>query len=99
MILSLIIGAAIGYMVGEAIAEIFFTIYDRWCARTRIKEKAKENNSNINKLVVFANQTDAYNDEEELVIKAYDKNNNHIANINVTTPIGTGIRVGETMYT
>ena len=98
MILSLIIGAAIGYMVGAAIAEIFFTIYDRWCARTRIKEKAKENNSNINKLVVFANQTDAYNDEEELVIKAYDKNNNHIANINETTPTGTGIRVGETMY-
>ncbi|MBO5062025.1 MAG: hypothetical protein J6C31_05325 [Prevotella sp.] len=98
MILSLLIGAAIGYMVGEAIAEIFFTIYDRWCARTRIKEKAKENNSNINKLVVFANNTDAYNDEEELVIKAYDRNNNHIANINVTTPTGTGIRVGETMY-
>ena len=98
MILSLLIGAAIGYMVGEAIAEIFFTIYDRWCARTRIKEKAKENNSNINKLVVFANTTDAYNDEEELVIKAYDRNNNHIANINVTTPTGTGIRVGETMY-
>lgn len=98
MLLSFIIGAAIGYMVGEAIAEIFFTIYDRWCARTKIKEKAKENNSSINKLVVFANQTDSYNDEEELVIRAYDKNNNHIANINVTTPTGTGIRVGETMY-
>ncbi|MDE6338960.1 MAG: hypothetical protein K2K97_04130 [Muribaculaceae bacterium] len=85
-------------MVGEAIAEIFFTIYDRWSARTKIKEKTKENNSSINKLVVFANQTDAYNDEEEFVIRAYDKNNNHIANINVTTPTGTGIRVGETLY-
>lgn len=98
MIFSLIIGAAIGYMVGEAIAEIFFTIYDRWCARTKIKEKAKQNNSNINKLVVFANQSESYNDEEEFVIRAYDKNNNHIANINVTTPTGTGIRVGEAMY-
>ena len=99
MILSFIIGAAIGYMVGEAIAEIFFTIYDRWHARTQISEKAKQKNPNINKLIVFVNQSDTINDEEELVIKAYDKNNNHIANINVTTPAGTGIRVGETMYT
>lgn len=99
MIISFIIGAAIGYMVGEAIAEIFFTIYDRWSARIEIKKTAKDKNSDINKLVVFANQADAYNDEEEFVIRAYDKNNNHIANINVTTPTGTGIRVGETMYT
>lgn len=99
MIISFLVGAAIGYCIGTAIAEIFFTIYDKWNARSRIKNEAKQRDSNINKLLVFANQSDSYNDEEELVIKAFDKNNNHIANINVTAPAGTGIRVGETMYT
>lgn len=99
MIISFLVGAAIGYCIGVAIAEIFFTIYEKWSARTRIKNEAKQRESNINKLVVFANQCDSYNDEEELVIRAYDKNNNHIANIKVTAPVGTGIRVGETMYT
>jgi hypothetical protein len=98
MLLSILIGAAVGYMIGEAIAEIFFTLYDKWNARYQIKQKSKEQNSNINKLVVFANQSDSYNDEEELVIRAYDSNSNHIANINVTAPSGTGIRVGETLY-
>lgn len=99
MIFSIIVGTVVGAFIGAAIAEIFFTIYDRWNARSQIKSKARENNSSINKLVVFVNKENAYNDEEELVIKAYDSSNNHIANINVTAPTGTGIRVGETMYT
>lgn len=97
MLLSILIGAAIGYAVGTVIAEIFFTIYERWNARTRIEEKAKESNPNIIKL--FVESSEQYVDEDAYVLKAYDKSNNHIANINVTAPSGTRIRVGETLYT
>lgn len=98
MIISFLVGAAIGYCIGTAIAEIFFTIYDKWSARSRIKEEAKQREPKINKLLVFANQCDSYNDEEELVIHAYDSNNNHIANINVTAPNGTDIEEGDILY-
>lgn len=99
MIISFLVGVAIGWAIGTAIAEIFLTIYERFsAARARIKEKARQENSSINKLVVFVNQEHTYEDEEELVIRAYDSSNNHIANLNVTAPSGSGIRVGETMY-
>ncbi len=98
MIISFLIGAAIGYMAATAIAEIFFTIYDRLTARETIKIKTKERDANINKLVVFVNNNNTYTDEEEFVLKAYDKNDNYIANINVTTPSDTGIKVGEKIY-
>lgn len=99
MIISLLVGAAIGWAIGTAIAEIFFTIYEYYsAARNRIKERARQENSSINKLVVFVNQQETYEDEEELVIRAYDSSNNHIANLNVTAPKGSGMRVGDTMY-
>lgn len=99
MIFSILVGAAIGWAIGTAIAEIFFTIYEYYsAARAHIKEKARQENSSISKLIVFVNEQDTCADEEELVIRAYDSSNNHIANLNVTAPSGSGIRVGDTMY-
>lgn len=101
MIFSILVGAAIGWAIGTAIAEIFFTIYNKYysAARACIKEKARQENSSISKLlIVFVNEQDTCADEEELVIRAYDSSNNHIANLNVTAPSGSGMRVGDTMY-
>ena len=66
----------------------------------RSEEEIKRKASNIidkpiNVLEVFSKQTSKDIDEEALVIKAYDYNNNVIANINVTAENGTNLRIGE----
>ena len=96
MIISFLVGYAIGYAIGCIINEICIRISSYWNAKEEIKRKA----SNlivkpINVLEVFSKQTNKDIDEEALVIKAYDYNNNVIANINVTAENGTNLRIGE----
>lgn len=96
MIFSLLVGYAIGVAIGVAIVELFFTISSYWNSRNEIREKAKNQvDKPINYLEVFVKNSSTYEDEEELEIKAYDYDNNHVANIKVTATNGTSLRVGE----
>lgn len=96
MLFSILIGYAIGAAIGVAIAELFITISSYWNARNEIRDKAQDKvDKPINYLEVYVKNSSTYEDEEEYVIKAYDYNNNHVANIKVTATNGAPLRVGE----
>lgn len=99
-----ITGTLLAVMVVQGLRQIcsmieyYINIHNSWNARSEIKEETKKKNSKIKMLLVDFAEIQPSLEDEDLVLKAYDSNNNHIANINVTSPAGTGIRVGETMF-
>jgi len=96
MLFSFLVGYAIGTLIGIAIAEICIQISSYWNAESEIRNKAKEKVSKpISILEVYVKEHSTYEDEEELVIKAYDNSYNHIANIKVTATNGTKLKVGD----
>ena len=96
MLISILVGYAIGYALGCIIAEICIKISDYSNIKEDIRKQASEKiKKPINSFEVYVKNTDKLCDEEILEIKAYDFNNNHIANVKVTSEKKTKLRVGQ----
>lgn len=95
MLISFLVGYAIGYAIGSIIAEIIIRVYSYWNSKEEIREKARNENSSISYLEVYLKSKDTYTDEEELVVKGYDSQHNHVADIKVTAEQGTYLKEGD----
>lgn len=101
MLISFLVGYAIGTVIGaviEAIIEVAIRISSYYGAKDEIKRKAQEAvGSEKDIFSMYIAQQDKYVDEEVLVVRAYDRKKNHIANITVTAANGTPLRVGQSI--
>lgn len=99
--MSLLIGYAVVKCVAavvDAIIEIAIQISSYFGAKEEIKQKAKESiGSDKDIFSMYIAQQDKYVDHEVLVVRAYDRQNNHIANITVTAANGTPLRIGQSI--
>lgn len=95
MFISFLIGYAIVYAIG-AILDFCIEISSYYNAKQEIREKAQETiGSDKDIFSMYIAQQDKYVDKEVLVVKAFDRKKNHIANITVTAANGTPLRVGQ----
>lgn len=95
MFISFLIGYAIVCAIG-AILDICIEISSYYNAKKEIREKAQETiGSDKDIFSMYIAQQVKHVDKEELVVKAYDRKKNHIANITVTAANGTPLRVGQ----
>lgn len=95
MLISFLIGYAIVYAIG-AILELCIEISSYYNAKAEIRQKAQEAiGTDKDIFSLFVAQADKYIDKEVLVVKAFDKRRNQIANIKVTAANGTPLRVGQ----
>lgn len=95
MFISFLIGYAIVCAIG-AILDICIEISSYYNAKQEIKQKAKDAiGSDKDLFSMYIAQQEKYVDKEVLVVKAFDRKRNHIANITVTAANGTPLRVGQ----
>ena len=96
MLISILVGYAIGYALGCIIAEICIKVSGYFNVEKEIRQKAAEQiKEPIGCLEVYIKNANKSYDEEILEIKAYGLNNNHIANIKVTSENKTRLVVGQ----
>ncbi|MBR1550221.1 MAG: hypothetical protein IJ634_06245 [Bacteroidales bacterium] len=95
MLLEFLIGYALIGIIG-AILEVCIEIASYNNAKAEIKHKAQASIGNQKDIFeMFVASQEKYVDGETLVLKAFDRNKNHIANVKVKAPQGTPLRVGE----
>lgn len=97
MIVSFLVGFAIGAIIG-AIIDICIDVYNEWLTKERAKELAKqETGKKITKLVVDKVKSNAEYGET-IDVRAFDENNEHVANITYNATKGSALYSGQTIY-
>lgn len=97
MIISILIGFAIGAAIG-AVIDICIDVLNEWLSSQRAKElAAKETGKKISKLMVDSIKKNAEYGET-IDVRAFDENQELIANITYNTSIGSSLYAGQTIY-
>lgn len=90
MIISFLVGFGIGLIIG-AVIDICIDVYNDYLTSTKAKELARQKtNKNITKLVVGSIRKDR-EIGEVIDVKAFDDENNHVANITYNAQKGSSL--------
>lgn len=90
MIVSFLVGFGIGMLIG-AIIDICIDVYNDYLTSYKAKQLAKERtNKNITKIVVQNIRKDGVIGEV-IDVKAFDENNEHVANITYNAQQGSSL--------
>lgn len=90
MIISFLVGFGIGLIIG-AVIDICIDVYNDYLTSTKAKELARQKtNKNITKLVVGSIRKDR-EIGEVIDVKAFDNENNHVANITYNAQKGSSL--------
>lgn len=96
MLISFLIGFAIGALIG-AVIDICIDVYNEWLSSQRAKELAAiETGKKISKLYVDNLKKNAEYGET-IDIRAFDENNDLIANIKYNAYKGSALYIGQTI--
>lgn len=97
MIISILIGFAIGAAIG-AVIDICIDVLNEWLSTQRAKElAAKETGKKISKLMVDNIKKNAEYGET-IDVRAFDENQELIANITYNASRGSSLYAGQTIY-
>lgn len=90
MIISFLVGFGVGMLIG-AIIDICIDVYNEYLTSYKAKQLAKEHtNKDITKIVVQNIRKDGVVGEE-IDVKAFDENNEHVANITYKAKQGSSL--------
>ena len=97
MWISFLVGFAIGAVIG-AVIDICIDVYNEWLSSQRAKElAARETGKIISKLCVDNLKKNAEYGET-IDVRAFDENNDLIANITYNASKGSALYKGQTIY-
>lgn len=95
MIISILVGFGIGLLIGSVI-DIIIDVYNEYLTSAKAKELAAQRaNKKVSKIIVTCIRKEG-EIGEAIDVKAFDEDNNHVANITYNAQRGSSLLTNQT---